>query len=202
MVGVGAVGRQVAVQLAAMGAPEVELVDRDRVEDVNLGPQMYRAGDLGHYKVLATKRAMLELNPDVVVDARDVWFQKSFAKGLSGRHVFACVDNMDARRRIYEAACVGGAAWLGDARVASEAIRTIACPGPKLGDRYERSLFAQAEGFQGACTARMTVALAAVAAGLLVTKFTHHLRGIERYSDDLLSILAGEMVDQTEGYPK
>ena len=36
VVGVGAIGRQIALQLAAMGIPRLQLVDFDHVEESNL----------------------------------------------------------------------------------------------------------------------------------------------------------------------
>ena len=45
VVGVGAVGRQVGLQLAAMGVGWLQLVDFDTVETVNLGPQGYFESD-------------------------------------------------------------------------------------------------------------------------------------------------------------
>ena len=43
VVGVGAIGRQVSLQLAAMGVPRLQLVDPDIVEEVNLPVQGYLA---------------------------------------------------------------------------------------------------------------------------------------------------------------
>ena len=40
VVGVGAIGRQVALQLAAVGAPSLELVDHDRVGVENLATRI------------------------------------------------------------------------------------------------------------------------------------------------------------------
>ncbi len=54
VVGVGAIGRQVALQLAAMGVPSLELIDPDRVEPKNLACQGYLQDDLGRPKVHAT----------------------------------------------------------------------------------------------------------------------------------------------------
>ena len=54
VVGVGAIGRQVALQLAAMGIPSLQLIDPDVVEAVNLAPQGYLEDDLGRSKVSAT----------------------------------------------------------------------------------------------------------------------------------------------------
>src|ERR671936_2262498 len=54
VVGVGAIGRQVALQLAAVGVPLLLLYDPDIVEGVNLAPQGYRPDQLGTLKSHAT----------------------------------------------------------------------------------------------------------------------------------------------------
>ena len=41
VIGVGAVGRQVALQLTAMGIPWLELIDFDAVEESNIASQGY-----------------------------------------------------------------------------------------------------------------------------------------------------------------
>ena len=47
VIGVGAIGRQVALQLAAMGVPWLQLVDFDVVEPSNLASQGFLEKDLG-----------------------------------------------------------------------------------------------------------------------------------------------------------
>src|SRR3984957_11748595 len=69
VVGVGAVGRQVALQLTAMGILHLTLVDFDVVDVVNLAPQGYSPEDLGKSKVLVTAESCLRLNPELRVDA-------------------------------------------------------------------------------------------------------------------------------------
>jgi len=54
VIGVGAIGRQVALQLTAMGIPWLQLVDHDHVETSNLASQGYREEDLGKLKFEAT----------------------------------------------------------------------------------------------------------------------------------------------------
>src|ERR1051325_794492 len=53
IIGVGAIGRQVALQLAVMGVGPLTLIDHDTVEAVNLGAQGYLDDDLGRPKVEA-----------------------------------------------------------------------------------------------------------------------------------------------------
>ncbi|MDP7019582.1 MAG: ThiF family adenylyltransferase, partial [Pirellulaceae bacterium] len=47
VIGVGAIGRQVALQLAAVGAPRIQLVDFDAVDVTNVTTQGYTANDVG-----------------------------------------------------------------------------------------------------------------------------------------------------------
>ncbi len=54
VIGVGAIGRQVAVQLASLGVAKLQLVDFDRVESHNITTQGYHASDISQPKVIAT----------------------------------------------------------------------------------------------------------------------------------------------------
>src|SRR4249919_2060152 len=56
IVGVGAIGRQVALQLAAVGVPRITLYDHDHVVVENLAAQGYWPEDLEQPKVHATAR--------------------------------------------------------------------------------------------------------------------------------------------------
>ena len=68
IVGVGAIGRQVSLQLAAMGIGRVQLIDPETVEEVNLGPQGYLQDDVGRPKVQATADLMQQLYHRLPVD--------------------------------------------------------------------------------------------------------------------------------------
>src|SRR5471032_2524479 len=77
VIGVGAVGRQVALQLTAMGMMNLTLVDFDTVEVVNLAPQGYAPEDLGQGKVQATAQWCRLLNPDLLVHPIAERFRRS-----------------------------------------------------------------------------------------------------------------------------
>ena len=62
VVGVGAIGRQVALQLAAMGISWLQLIDHDSVEEVNLAPQGFLQDDLGRSKVEAVGDSCQQIN--------------------------------------------------------------------------------------------------------------------------------------------
>ena len=72
VIGAGAIGRQVAIQLAALGVPRLQLIDFDTVEDANVTTQGYdfedvnqslnkRPPDGGKLKKLETPRDFLRL---------------------------------------------------------------------------------------------------------------------------------------------
>src|SRR5690349_23992044 len=68
VIGVGAIGRQVAVQLAALGAMRLRLFDFDTVELTNVTSQGYlQSDDVGDLKVEATRRVLLSIEPALSV---------------------------------------------------------------------------------------------------------------------------------------
>ncbi len=91
VVGVGAIGRQVALQLTAMGISKLQLIDFDRVEIENLCCQGYLEHDLGMLKVDATSRMSWLINSQVAVEQVGERFQRSMA---IGDVVFCCVDSV------------------------------------------------------------------------------------------------------------
>src|ERR1700687_3805688 len=102
VIGVGAIGRQVALQLAALGIPLLILYDHDSVEEVNLAPQGYRPDQVSHAKVDATAGDCRNLNPQVHVIPKQERFRRSTARQLtvggSSLVVFVCVDSIVTRR--------------------------------------------------------------------------------------------------------
>ena len=68
VIGVGAIGRQVALQLASLGVPRLQLVDFDVVEPTNITTQGYLTSDLGLAKVAATAQAIGQIDPEIAVE--------------------------------------------------------------------------------------------------------------------------------------
>src|SRR5687767_8073444 len=96
VVGVGSVGRQVALQLAAMGVPAMTLYDPDMVSPENLGPQGFWETDIGDLKVHAVANVCHHQHPRMELHAVAARFRRS-GPGLwpTGRDVvvFVCVDS-------------------------------------------------------------------------------------------------------------
>jgi sulfur carrier protein ThiS adenylyltransferase len=201
VIGVGAIGRQLAIQLAAVGVAAMDLVDHDTVGEENLAPQAYWPADLGRTKVQATAEICRGVNPAVEIAAHSERFRRSavhelpcFCGGQSGRRpvVFACVDSIVARELIWNSVR-GQAAFYADARMSAEVVRVLASDRPTSDAYYPTTLFAAAQAYAGSCTAKSTVYTASIAAGLMVSAFTRWLRGLPVERDLVLNLLAAEL---------
>ena len=194
VVGVGAIGRQVALQLAALGVVRLTLCDDDVVSVENLAPQGYGVEDLGQPKVQATAAACRRCNPEMVLTTRAERFRRSTAQAFaSGAWVaFACVDSIATRRLVWEALHDRVACFV-DGRMHAEVIRVLASAEPSTDRYYPTTLFAAEEAFLGACTARSTIYTASIAAGLMVGQFTRWLRRLPVDPDLTLNLLSSEL---------
>ena len=189
VIGVGAIGRQVALQLTAMGTPWLQLVDFDVVEIHNLASQGFLEKDLGQQKVKATADLCRQVNTEIEIQAIDHRFRRSMEVGNT---VFCCVDSIDTRRLIW-----GGVKKLTrffvDGRMSAEVIRVLtACDAPSRAF-YPTTLFNPEEAYSGACTAKTTIYTANIAAGLMIAQFTKYLRRLPVDCDLQFNLLSAEL---------
>jgi len=189
VIGVGAIGRQAALQLAAIGVPRIQLVDFDVVDNSNRTTQGYTLADIGMTKILATLTAIRQLDPAIQVEVIEDRYRPRLAIGDA---VFCTVDSIDARAAIWRSAGTKCRCWC-DGRMLGEVIRVLAVADDQGRDYYPTTLFAQSEAETGRCTARSTIYAASIAAGLMVHQFTRWLRGMPVDRDTSLNLLAGEL---------
>ena len=181
IVGVGAVGRQLTLQLTTMGVSDVTIVDPQRVDVENLGAQGFREKDLGRWKVEAVAEVMLEINSGITIHKFAEHFKAAHVPRVEAgrqRAIFVCVDNMDARAKIWR--CAKLSYLYIDSRMSAEVARVI-------------TLFSDDEMYQETCTAKTTIYCANIQAGLLASQFTKRLRGMKLSMDMTLNILAGDL---------
>ncbi len=188
IIGVGAVGRQAAVQLAAIGVPRLQLVDFDQVDLTNVTTQGFAAAEVGRPKVEAVAAAIRQLDLAVIAEIIEDRYRPRIKVGDA---VFCCVDSVGARSAIWRSAGARCRFWT-DGRMLGEVIRVLAVAGQVGRDHYPTTLFAQSEAQPGRCTARSTIYAASVAAGLMVHQFTRWLRDLPVDRDTSLNLLAGE----------
>ena len=190
VIGVGAIGRQAALQLAAIGVPRLQLIDFDWVEPTNVTTQGYLEADIGLLKVEATKRAIEAVDRACHVETIADRFRSRFTPGDV---VFCCVDSISARKTIWRAVEPRCRFWA-DGRMLGEVIRILAAADQESRQHYCTTLFPQAEVQAGRCTARSTIYAASIAAGIMVHVLTRWLRKLPIDADWTFDLLAGEIV--------
>lgn len=189
VVGVGAIGRQVALQLAAIGLSRMQLVDPQEVEEVNLACQGYLDEDLGQSKVRATAQLCRQIQPGMAIDAQVGRFRRSLEVG---NVLFCCVDSIETRQRVWEAVRER-VSFYADGRMSAEVLRICTVAEEAGRQHYPGTLFGEAEAYQDACTARSTIFTANIAAGLMLEQFARWLRGLRVDADLQLNLLASEL---------
>lgn len=190
VIGVGAIGRQVAIQLASIGTPRIQLVDFDHVDLSNTTTQGYRQSEIGVSKVVACSRAVSEIDPMTEVTMIEDRFRPR--QEISDA-VFCCVDSITSRTAIWKSV-EGRAAFWADGRMLGEVLRVLAVTNGGTATHYSSTLFAASEAQQGTCTSRSTIYAASIAAGLMVHQFTRWLRNIPIDVETSVNLLSGEWV--------
>ncbi len=199
VIGVGAIGRQVAQQLAAVGVAQIDLIDFDQVAVENLAAQAYWPADLGRAKVHATADLCRSINPEVQVHTHADTFRRSSLKAMAYFHdrqhrqvVFCCVDSITTRKLIWDVLRERVSLFI-DGRMSAEVIRVLTAGEPARDHYYESTLFDDNQAYVGACTARSTIYSASIAAGLMVGQFTKWLRDLPLERDQTLNLLSAEL---------
>ena len=109
-----------------------------------------------------------------------------------GNAVFDCVDQIDVRRLIWEAVR-NSAPPLLDGRMSAEVLRVLTVCDSQSRRHYPTTLFRSEEAFVGACTAKTTIYCANIAAGMMLAQFTKYLRHLPVEPDIQLNLLASEL---------
>jgi molybdopterin-synthase adenylyltransferase len=187
VIGLGAIGRQVALHLAALGVPQMQLIDFDRVEYGNITTQGYSLADIGQAKIEATRQTIAHLDPEIELELIADRFRPRMTTGDA---VFCCVDRITARGAIWRS--VGHRCqFLTDGRMRGEVLRVLTAADEDSRIHYPRALFPDSEAQRGRCTAQGTYYAANIAAGLMVHQFTRWLRGRAVDRDITLDLAAG-----------
>ena len=189
VIGTGAIGRQVALQLTAIGASKIQLIDFDTVEIHNLATQGFFVSDISKPKVEAIRDLCRQMSAETIVEAINERFRRSMEIGSC---VFCCVDSIGIREHIWNAV-KDKVNFFCDGRMSSESMRIITACCPESKEYYPKTLFAQAEAFTGACTAKSTIYCANIAAGFMLSRFTKYLRNIPVDADIQINLLADEI---------
>lgn len=95
IIGCGAIGSNVALQLAKLGVEKLHLWDFDSVDEHNITNQVYDYTDLNMLKIDALERHLVKQNPDIKV-IKNKKYTNQPLKGI----IFVCVDSINLRNKI------------------------------------------------------------------------------------------------------
>ena len=189
VIGVGAIGRQVAIQLTAIGIPKLQIIDFDRIDLSNLATQGYMQKDLGIPKVDVTAEFCREINYDLEVEIVLDRFKRYYP---TGNIVFCCVDSIDTRKHIWNI-LKDKVQFFCDGRMSAEVLRVVTACDEKSRLHYPQTLFSAGDAYVGPCTAKSTIYCGNVAAGFMLAQFTKYLRGLPVDYDLQVNLLALEI---------
>ena len=183
VVGTGAIGRQVALQLTSIGVNKIILIDFDKVEEHNLPVQGFKESQLGKLKVEAVASDCKELNSKLEVSAVSQKYSID-EHSIMGDVFFSCVDSIPARKEIFHSTKTK---VFIDGRMSAEEMRILTVHDPESAKTYPKTLEGTFK--EAPCTAKSTIYCANVAAGVMIQQFTKWLRGMEIDKDIRFSLI-------------
>jgi molybdopterin-synthase adenylyltransferase len=190
IVGVGAIGRNIALQLSSMGVQRLSLIDFDKVEESNIASQGYLEEDIGRYKVDATANQCQKINGDMHISAIAEGFKPNTEYGDV---VFCCVDSIELRKRLYSIAGPECELFI-DGRMQGEVFRVLSVSDDESHQHYLTTLFSEEEAQQGSCTAKSTIYCAFGAACFETQSLAKWLRKVPVPKDLLVNLATNELI--------
>lgn len=103
VIGCGAVGNEVAKNLALLGVGQIDLFDFDTIEIHNLTRSvLFRESDIGREKAEVAAARVKELDPNIEVNhfIGDFWDHLTLAQAAAYDCIICCVDNFEARIKL------------------------------------------------------------------------------------------------------
>lgn len=98
IIGAGSVGSFTCLSLCKMGARRIKVWDDDLIDEVNISNQFYRMSDVGDYKSDALQKMIMDFEGTPIEVSNEKFYGKEECNGI----IIVAVDNMNARKRIWE----------------------------------------------------------------------------------------------------
>ena len=99
IIGLGAIGSNIAETLTRLGIEDIHIYDFDTVETPNIANQVYFTHQLSKPKTEATAENIKQINPGANITIHDKgWDENTTLDG----HVFIAVDSIETRKKLLE----------------------------------------------------------------------------------------------------
>ena len=204
IIGIGAVGREVARTIACNGVGKITMFDFDTVEDHNCVTQGFYHDDIGKSKVECTTEEILKINPDLqVISVNDRWRPKH-DKTIVEEHgefdvMFSCVDSLSMREKLFQFYS-DRIKVIFDCRIGGEMIRLLSVFDEKSKEHYSQTFGEDKDAYADGCHIPMIKHSANLGASMLVSQYISSLAGRPLYADrqflpainELFSVIEGE----------
>ena len=172
VVGVGAIGRQIARQVGLLGVNSITCVDDDLIEEHN-AKQI--SSKIEIVKVHYIQEELAQLCPSVKVNALPVRWNPKIGDKFDV--VFPTVDNIEIRGNIFKFYQEKCRAFF-DIRIGGDMALVLSVTGSFSDkDWYKKTLFKKSEANRNGCAQPMTNFIANVSSGLAVAQFANWVTG-------------------------
>ncbi len=162
VLGLGRVGRQVALGLTALGVPQLHLVDAGKIQAETQLAEGYSYEDIGRPRVQAVAQACHQLNPGLEIHTQE---DSSIGRVRESTAIFLCpgmkMEWADSLKDIYQGGVFLAQCWLTDTFIHMS---------------FRQALSIDHKEVESDCRARV-VAGSDMAAALLVSEFTSYCKG-------------------------
>ena len=102
VVGCGAVGSFAIEALARSGTGHIILIDFDKVEETNINRQLFALDStVGQSKVEVAKKRIADINPDIIVDVFDTFFDDKTSLDIKPDYVIDAIDTVASKMALY-----------------------------------------------------------------------------------------------------
>lgn len=103
VVGCGAVGSFAIESLARSGVGHIIIIDFDKVEESNINRQLFAlSSTIGKTKVEVAKNRILDINPNISVDAFDLFFDDKTDLDIKPDFVIDAIDSVQSKIALYK----------------------------------------------------------------------------------------------------
>ena len=200
IIGAGATGSAIALELAKLGVQNLHVWDFDHVEDHNLANQVYGLEDVGKFKVEALARIIKrDVNTDIVAHNERV----TESTTIRGELVFLQVDTFTARKEIGKSLYYGNTNTIIETRMGAESgyIYTFSPNIPKHIKAWEDTLWEDKDIEDSACGSPTVVsATAKLVAGFATWQFVKWTKN-EDLDNEILFAVRPLMI-QSRQFPR
>jgi len=198
--GAGGIGSYLTLLLARTGRHYIQLYDMDRVEDVNIGGQLFKTSDIGQHKANAVRNTVNSFCANTHISVYNRYDSRSSVSPI----MFSAFDNMSSRKLMFDKWESGWKPLLTAAGISMEALEDkyqylyvdgrmsaefiqIFFVTPSRAARYREHLFDDASVPDEVCSFKATSHFGAMIAARMVQGFTAFLAN-KKLRDDVYEL--------------